>query len=65
MLHETDHHTSRASWAELSMALKLGHKSTGVAAELLKVMERSVVRDFIAIIVARGIAKCMQHLICS
>jgi hypothetical protein len=65
MLHETDHHTSRASWAELSMVLKLGHKSTGLAAELLKVMERSIVRDFIAIIVARGIAKCMQHLIWS
>jgi hypothetical protein len=47
------------------MALRLGDKSTGIAAESLKVVERSFVRDFIAVIVVRGLAKCMQHLIWS
>jgi hypothetical protein len=39
------------------MALRLGDKSTGVAAESLKVVERSFVQNFIAVIVVRGLAK--------
>jgi len=47
------------------MALWLGYKSTGIAAESLKVVERSFVRDFIASIVVSGLAKCLHHLECS
>ena len=47
------------------MAFRLGDKSTGAAAESLKVGETSFVRDFIAIIVVRGLAKCLLHLVWS
>jgi hypothetical protein len=46
------------------MALRLRDKSTGIAAESPKVVERSFVRDFIAVVV-RGLAKCMQHFVWS
>jgi hypothetical protein len=47
------------------MALWLGDTLTGVAAESPKVVERSFLCDFIAVIVVRGLAKCFQHLIWS
>jgi hypothetical protein len=47
------------------MALGLRDKSTGIAAESPKVVERSFVRHFIGVIVVRGLAKCLQHLTCS
>jgi len=47
------------------MALQLGDQSTGVAAESPEVVERSCVRDFIAIIVVGGLAKCLLHLVWS
>jgi hypothetical protein len=46
------------------MALQFGDNSTGIAAGSPKVVERSFVRDFIAVVV-RGPAKCMQHLLWS
>jgi len=64
-VHITNHHTWLGSWDELSIALQLRDKSTGVAAESPKVVERSFVRDFIAVIVVRGLAKCLQHLVWS
>jgi hypothetical protein len=47
------------------MALWLGDKSTGIEAESPKVVERSFLRDFIPIIVMRGLVKCLQHLVWS
>jgi hypothetical protein len=47
------------------MALRHGDKSTGVAVQLPNVVERSFVRDFIAISVLSGLAKCLQHLVWS
>jgi hypothetical protein len=43
------HYSRLGSWAEFSMLLHLGDKSTGVAAESPKVVERSLVRAFFAI----------------
>jgi len=65
ILYVTDHHTWHGFLAGFSMALRLGDKSTGVAAESSKVVERRIVRDFIAMIVVRGLAKCLQHLVWS
>ena len=45
------------------MALRLGDKPTGIAAESPKVVERSFVRDFIPILGVRGLAKCLPHLV--
>jgi hypothetical protein len=47
------------------MALRLRDESTGVAAKSPKVVERSIVQHFIAVIVVRGLAKCLQHLVWS
>jgi len=47
------------------MALRLGNKSTGVAVESQKEVERRCVRDVIAINVVSGLAKCLQDLIWS
>jgi len=44
------------------MGLWYGNKSTGIAAELPNVVERSFEQDDIAIIVVRGLAKCFRHL---
>jgi hypothetical protein len=63
IVHKTGHRASLGSWAECSMALRLRDKSTGIAAKSSKVVERSFARDFIDVIVVRGLAKCMQHLV--
>jgi hypothetical protein len=47
------------------MALQVRDKSTGGAAESPKVVERSFVGDFVAVIVMGGLAKRVQHLIWS
>jgi hypothetical protein len=47
------------------MVLRLGDKSTAIAAESLKVVERSFVQDFIVIIVVSALAKSLQHRIWS
>ena len=64
-MHVTNHYKLLGTWAEFSMALRLGDKLTGVAAESRKVVEKSFVRDFIAIIVAKGLAKCLHHVVWS
>jgi hypothetical protein len=61
MVYVTDHYAWLGSWVEFSMTLQLGDKSTGIAAESPKVVARSFVWDFIAIIVVSGLAKCLQH----
>ena len=61
----TDHGTRLGSQDEFSSVLLLGYMSTCIAAELPKVMERSCVQDFDAVIVVRGLAECMHHLLWS
>jgi len=65
IVHATDHHSWLGSSAEFSLALRFGDKSTGIAAESPRVVERSFEPDFIAVIVVRGLAKCMQQFVWS